>query len=110
MRRLDSLRRASVFEVEAMRITPGNIRYHELIGLEVEILSHPDPGVEGVRGVVSWETPRALEVDVGDGKRLLILKSRALFAFKIPGGGLVVVDGDSIMGSPAERAKRIVKG
>jgi ribonuclease P protein subunit POP4 len=92
-----------------MRIKASNIKYHELLGLEVEVVSHPDPGLEGVRGVVTWETARALEVLSG-GRRLLILKSRALFAFKVPGGETVVVPGDSILGSPADRAKRIARG
>jgi len=93
-----------------LRIRPGNLKYHELLGLEVRVVSHPDPRVEGVEGVVTWETPRALEITSRGGRRLLILKSRALFAFKIPGGETVLVPGDSILGGPAERAKRIGRG
>jgi len=89
-----------------LRITPWNLRFHELIGLEVEVLRHLDPGLVGVRGVVEWETPRALLVSRGE-RRILILKSGALFAFHIPGGGRVVVPGDDILGGPAQRVKRL---
>ncbi len=91
-----------------MRHTPGNIRYHELIGLEVEVLEHLDPGLHGLRGRVLWETRRALQVEVSpEGRRLLILKSGALLAFHLPGGRRVIVPGDELLGTPVDRLKRI---
>ena len=90
-----------------MRITPRNLRYHELIGLEVEVLRHYDPGLIGIRGRVAWETRRALLVESGRRGPLLILKSGALLAFHLPGGRRVVVPGDDLMGDPIERLKRL---
>ena len=91
-----------------MRHTPGNIRYHEFIGLEVEVLEHLDPGLQGLRGRVIWETRRALQVEASPGgRRLLILKSGALLAFHLPGGRRVIVPGDELLGTPVDRLKRL---
>ncbi len=92
-----------------MKYSSRNIRFHELIGLEVEILMHPDPSLIGYRGRVIWETAKTLIIDI-QGKHLVILKSGALFRFKLPNGDTVEVRGDNLMGSPIERARRIVRG
>ena len=90
-----------------MRITRRNILYHELVGLEVKILRHPDPSIEGLEGTVYWETERALYVRIpGDLRPKLILKKGALIAFKLPHGGYALVEGEQLIGDPVERAKR----
>ncbi|MEB3806885.1 MAG: ribonuclease P protein subunit [Desulfurococcales archaeon] len=91
-----------------MKRTPKNIIFHELIGLEVEVLNHPNPEFIGLRGVVVWETSRTLWVATA-GRTLVILKSGGLFRVKLPGGKYTLVRGDHIMGSPPERARRIVR-
>jgi len=90
-----------------LRVTAWNLHYHELIGLEVEVLRHPDTSLGGLRGRVVWETPRALLVEASGGRRLLILKSGALLAFRLPGGERVVLRGDEILGGPVDRLKRL---
>jgi len=92
-----------------MRITTRNILYHELIGLEVEILNHPDPGLIGLKGIIRWETSKTIVVRKS-GEDLVILKSGGLFRFKLPNGETVVVRGDNLIGTPQERARRIVRG
>ena len=88
-----------------MKRTPSNLRYHELIGLEVEVAAHSDPGLVGVKGVVIWETRRMLFVKVR-GKILKILKLYGVFRFALPSGAVVEIDGLSILGRPDERLKR----
>ncbi len=92
-----------------MRRTHKNLVYHELIGLEVEVLNHPDPSVIGVKGIIVWETKRTLIVS-SRGKHLVILKTGGLFRFKLPHGELVELRGDHLMGTPIERARRILRG
>ncbi|NOZ30585.1 MAG: ribonuclease P protein subunit [Crenarchaeota archaeon] len=92
-----------------MKITPKNIIFHELIGLQVEVLNHPDPGLIGVKGRIIWETRNTLHVDTGR-KTLVILKSGGLFRVTLPGGKTTIVRGDHILASPPERARRIVRG
>lgn len=92
-----------------MKPTPGNILYHELIGLEVEVLSHPDPRLAGLKGRITWESRNTLVVERG-GERLVILKSGGVFRLQLPGGEHVTVRGDHILASPPERARRMVRG
>ena len=88
-----------------MRRTAGNLMYHELIGLEVEVTAHSDPGLVGVKGVVVWETRKMLFVKVRD-RILKIPKLHASFRFFLPSGIAVELDGLSIFGRPDERLKR----
>jgi ribonuclease P protein subunit POP4 len=90
-----------------LRATAWNLRYHELIGLEVEVIRHPDASLAGLRGRVVWETPRALLVEASGGRQLLILKSGALLAFRLPGGERVVLRGDDLLGGPVDRLKKL---
>jgi len=90
--------------------TPRNILFHELIGLPVRVLSHYDPSLVGVEGVIVWETARSLRVRTREGRELVILKSGALLALQLPGGEWVRVRGDHLLGRPSDRAKRMVRG
>lgn len=92
-----------------MKITPRNIISHELIGLYIEVLNHPDPSLIGVRGRITWETHNTLRVDTGQ-RILVILKSGGLFRVTLPGGRTTIVRGDHILASPSERARRIIRG
>ncbi len=93
-----------------MRRLPWNLPFHELIGLKVRVLVHPDPTVSGVEGVVVDETAKTFVLEVEGGRRIRVLKEGALFEFTLPGGKRVVLKGESVLGSPAERVKRLEKG
>jgi len=93
-----------------LKRTPRNLVFHELIGLRVRVLRHPDPGLEGVEGRVRWETKRSLDVEVAPGKTVRVLKEGALLEFYLEDGAPVRVRGDHLLGTPAERARRIVRG
>jgi ribonuclease P protein subunit POP4 len=91
-----------------LRHTPRNLKYHELVGLRVEVIRHLDPSIEGLSGRVVWETRRALLVEAeGRRGRVLILKSGALLAFHLPGGKRVIVPGDELLGTPVDRLKAV---
>ena len=93
-----------------MRHRPWNLPFHELIGLRVQVLVHPDPGLAGLEGTVVDETANALLVRSGEGRTRLVLKRGALFLFTLPDGSHVVLRGEDIVGPPAERLKRLEKG
>lgn len=92
-----------------MKRNPRNIIFHELIGLNVEVVNHPDPSLIGVKGRIIWETRNTIHVDTGE-KVLVILKSGALFRLSLPDGKTTLVRGDHILASPPDRARRIVRG
>ncbi len=92
-----------------MKLNKDNILCHELLGLKVRVLNHLDPSLEGVEGVVVWETTRSIKVD-REGRVITILKPGSLFLVEIPGFGWVRVRGDDLLSEPFERAKRMVRG
>ena len=92
-----------------MKHKPWNIVFHELIGLQVKILKSLNPGTEGLEGIVVGESSRTLLI-VSKGKTLRILKQGTLFLFLLPSGEKVLVEGDNILGDPAERTKRLKRG
>lgn len=90
-------------------INPRNLIYHELIGLEVEISSAKDPTHEKIAGKVIDETRNTILVGKRSGGRARIPKATSTFAFKLPDGREILVDGRAIMGRPEERLKRKVR-
>ncbi len=80
-----------------------NLRKHELIGLEVEVLHATDPSQAHVRGRVVDETRNTLVLEIqGDEKR--IPKHGTRFRFEIQGG--LEVDGEEIRFRPEDRVKK----
>lgn len=92
-----------------MKVSKFNVLCHELIGLKAKILSHPDPSLKGVEGVIMWESPRTIQMDLGS-RRITILKPGSILLLQMPEGEWVKVKGDELLGGPFERAKRMIKG
>jgi ribonuclease P protein subunit POP4 len=80
-----------------------NLRKHELIGLEVEVLQATDPSQAHVRGRVVDESRNTLVLEIhGDEKR--IPKHGSRFRFEIQGG--LELDGEEIRFRPEDRVKK----
>ena len=80
-----------------------NLRKHELIGLQVEVVAATDPSQEHMRGLVVDETRNTLVVEVrGEEKR--IPKHGSRFRFDVQGG--TEVDGEEIRFRPEDRVKK----
>ena len=80
-----------------------NLRKHELIGLSVVVSAATDPGLVGVRGVVTDETRNTLTVETAKGEKR-VPKHGVSFTFEVQGG--VRVDGDDLLFRPEDRIKR----
>ncbi len=93
-----------------MKRSKRNLRFHELIGLKVRILNHPDSSLVGVSGIVVDETLNTIMIQGSDGKPKRILKRGALFEFRLPDGKSVRLWGEEILARPEDRAKRIMRG
>ena len=50
-----------------------------------------------------------MHIEAGD-RRVRVLKEGARFLFILPSGETVEVEGDRILGDPAERTKRLKRG
>jgi len=84
-----------------------NILFHELIGLDVTILSHSDPHLIGVSGRIVDETMNTLRILLNNGRILTVFKRYGLFEITLPGNTKVVIDGSQIFGRPEDRLKRL---
>ncbi len=80
-----------------------NLRKHELIGLQVEVLRATDPGQVQVTGRVVDETRNLLIIETG-GAEKRIPKQGSRFRFRIQGG--IEVEGDEIRFRPEDRVKK----
>lgn len=92
-----------------MKHKPWNVFFHELIGLKARVIKHLNPKLIGLKGDIIWETTRAVVLRAGN-RDVKILKHEAVFEVELPSGKHVVVPGDSILGDPAERTKRLRRG
>lgn len=89
------------------RITSKSLPYHEIIGLRVRVLQYSDPQVRGLEGVIVDETLKTLVVERDDGSRVRVFKALGTFEFKLPSGELAVIRGDSLIGRPWDRLKKV---
>lgn len=83
----------------------GDLKRHELIGLEVEIVSSTHKGYVGIRGRVVDETKRMLVIESG-GADKKIPKGSCVFEF-VDGGKRERVEGADIEFRPEDRVKRV---
>ncbi|RLG80416.1 MAG: ribonuclease P protein subunit [Thermoprotei archaeon] len=92
-----------------MKHSKRNIYYHELIGLDVEVLEYPDTKLVGLKGRVVNETLKTLVIET-DRKRLIrVLKEHGTFRFSTPSGVEVTVRGIRLIGRPEDRLKKIMR-
>ncbi len=84
-----------------------NILFHELIGLDIKVLSHSDPHFVGIRGRIIDETMNTLRILLNSNKVLIIPKRYGLFEIILPRDAKVIVDGSQIFGRPEDRLKKI---
>ncbi|MEM3712104.1 MAG: ribonuclease P protein subunit [Thermoproteota archaeon] len=85
--------------------TPGNLAYHELIGLPVKVLDR-EGGSTALSGRVIWETKNTLIILSEKGRCLVIPKQHRVLIFKL-GDKDVVLRGESIAFRPEDRTGRI---
>jgi ribonuclease P protein subunit POP4 len=89
-----------------MKRNTWNITIHVLAGLEVVVLQHSDPSIQGLRGRVVRETKNALFVETANGIKT-ILKQNAIFLLRLPEGEWVLVRGEKIRGLQPDRLRRV---
>lgn len=86
-------------------ISPKNLVRHELIGLEVEVVSSTNPSQAGLSGKVVDESRNILTIETEAGTRSLP-KEDCTFSFRIPSGERVRVRGSLLVSRPEDRPKK----
>jgi ribonuclease P protein subunit POP4 len=77
---------------------------HELIGLGVRVVGHPDRSITGCEGTVVDETMNTLSIDAG-GRVRVVQKRGGEFEF-LRGGQAVRLSGSEIAFRPEDRTKK----
>jgi ribonuclease P protein subunit POP4 len=90
-----------------LKINRKNLLYHEIIGLEVCIIKHLDPSLEGKCGRIFYETKNTIVLET-DKDKLKILKKGAVLEFRVDSEKIIIL-GDELIGRPEDRAKNILK-
>ena len=83
----------------------GELKRHELIGLDVEVVSSTHPGYVGLRGRVVDETQSMLVIE-SDGVEKKVPKTTCVFEFGDQ-GRKERVKGSDIEFKPEDRVKRV---
>ena len=86
-------------------LNPRNIKRHELIGLEAEVVKSSHPGFVGIGGIVVNETRGMLVLSHRSGQKS-VPKCVSDFRFTLPDGSRVEVGGAEILRRPEERLRR----
>lgn len=84
-------------------MNPSVLVKHELIGLEVEVVSSTDPTHVGKRGRVVDETRNTMTLEA-QGIECMVPKRGTVFRFKV--GRDVDIEGERILYRPEDRVKR----
>ena len=89
-------------------ITPNNLIYHELIGLDVVVEDNTTRSMIGIAGKVTDETRNMLVIEER-GVEKMIPKSQSVFIFRLPDGAGVRVEGKLLTARPENRTDKLRK-
>jgi ribonuclease P protein subunit POP4 len=86
-------------------VTPEDMVRHELIGLEVRIVSSMNRQLVGLSGKVVNESRNMLTIETKKGEKS-VSKELCVFSFLLPSGKRVRVDGSVLVSRPEDRIKK----
>ncbi|WP_407355648.1 ribonuclease P protein component 1 [Methanolobus sp. WCC5] len=99
-----------------LEITPYKLVFHELIGLQVEVVEAANPALKKIRGKVVDETRNMMIIQTEDGTEKMVPKNGTTFVFQIPAHlsgkharRYVMVKGNLLLSQPENRTKNIRK-
>ncbi|MBA5941785.1 MAG: ribonuclease P protein subunit [Methanophagales archaeon] len=89
-----------------MKITPGNLLQHELIGLRITVVESSNRNLQGLEGTVVDETRNMLVIEDERKNLKKIPKAGNRFIFGLGGGVRASVKGTQIVSRPEDRIKK----
>jgi len=90
-----------------MKITPGNLVQHELIGLRIKVDESSNRTVQGLEGTVIDETRNMLVIENEERTEKKIPKTGNIFIFELNGDVRVKVKGERLIARPEDRIKKV---
>jgi ribonuclease P protein subunit POP4 len=88
-----------------MALTAETLARHELVGLDVQVVSASNPDLVGIGGEVLTETTRTLGVET-DGQVSHVPKEGATFEWTLPSGEVVETAGERLIARPPRRTEQ----
>ncbi len=97
-----------------MKVTPSNLIFHELIGLNAEVIRSSNQYMVNVKGRVVDESRNLIVLETGDMLEKKIPKHGSVFAFEVPDHSVnhikrVMISGEVLLSQPENRIKNIKK-
>jgi len=89
-------------------MNPKDLVMHELMGLEVKVVSSTNSQLMGLKGTVIDETRNMIKIETSKGEKSLA-KQDCVFSFHIPSGEWVKVQGSLLVSRPEDRIKKRVR-
>ncbi|MDP2666754.1 MAG: ribonuclease P protein subunit [Candidatus Diapherotrites archaeon] len=86
-------------------ITPERLPVHELIGINVHVVTSRDPNKGKIEGKIVDETQRTFTVETEKGIKM-VPKNESIFAFNL-GDEQVILEGKNLLYSPVGRLKAL---
>ncbi|HWQ67190.1 MAG TPA: ribonuclease P protein component 1 [Methanospirillum sp.] len=83
-------------------ISPQNILFHELIGLDGTVVHASNYSLTGITGVIVNETRGTVTVKTASGPKM-VAKKGATFRLRLPEGKVVDLDGSALLMAPEKR-------
>jgi ribonuclease P protein subunit POP4 len=90
-----------------MTISPENILYHELVGLQAIIQESSDISLKGLSGKIVSETRNMIAVEKKDGNVIQVAKEIATKIELATDSGVCFISGSSLIGKPEDRLARL---
>jgi len=89
-----------------MTRTPETLVRHELVGLDARVVAASNPDLLDIDGEVVIETTSTLHIERADRARAKqVPKAGTTFAFDLPDGQTVRVEGERLVARPARRTE-----
>ncbi|MGC9443579.1 MAG: ribonuclease P protein component 1 [Candidatus Methanospirareceae archaeon] len=89
-----------------MKLRPGNLLQHELIGLQITVDESTNGTLAGLRGTVVNETRNMLVIETAQRAEKSVSKTGNWFIFTLDDGVRVRVKGDRLVARPEDRIKK----
>lgn len=90
-----------------MTISPGNIHYHEIVGLRALIGECADNTLSGFSGKIVSESRNMIAIAGDGGKTIQIAKNVARRIELETPSGVCFISGSSLIGRPEDRLARL---
>ncbi len=80
-----------------------------LVGKEIEVVTHADPSISGLKGRVVLDSKNTLLIKTRDNRYRLVLKKHGVFRIHLSPGRTLIINGEIIVGTIPERIKKYAK-